>query len=285
MRLIAVTHEGLEKAAEIELGKFGAKTVAPGHVEVNAELKELVRARTIDKIVLPIAEFDFTGVDAIYKKLKETDLEYSPASFAIDAHVYGTDVKSVDVAKAAGKAFVEKYGWKVDLKNPALVIRVDVSEKVVAGVDMTKGSSLSKRAWAPEFDATIAAAMVILSGAKRIADPNCGDGTIVIEAGLLGAEALGVRPKESARKKIMSAGVEDKVKLALSMDVPFGPDMIITAFPDDVSFSLPAVFFSNKKLDCEILAELASGKIYRTRPSEAKQLQLLAPLAHKPTSA
>lgn len=257
MRLIAVTHEGLEDACAIELG---GSVVAPGHVEVESEVKALAKKRTVKKILMPLAVFDFS--EGIYEKLSSVKTEIKPSSFSIEPHVWGNSVRSVDVAKKAGQAFVDRYGWKVDLDSPALVFRVSVvGQKVVAGVDMTKGVDLSKRVWEPEHDPLIAAAMVLWSGAERIMDTDCGDGTVIIEAALLGKEALGIKPKQIAKDKILKSGADTRVKLAFDRDVPFQPEAIVTFGEGD--FDLPAVFFSARKHDTEVLAELKGGKIYR----------------------
>lgn len=273
MKLIAVTYEGLEKACQKELEQFNPKIVAAGHIECDGDIKTLAKMRTVDKILLPVATFDFVDKVDVYEKLKECKLEYSPKTFAIDPHVFKADIKSVALARSAGQAFVDNYGWKVNLGSPALVIRVSVEENlVVAGVDMTRGTHLSERVWKPDFDPIISAAMVLMSKGEKIVDPDAKDGSVIIEAALLGKEALGVNPKQSAKAKILQSGADNLIKLASSRKVPFEADTIVTAMPETFDFDLPAIFFSRKDLEYVVLAEVSGGRIYQANPKGQKSI-------------
>ncbi len=260
MELIAVTLPGLESACAEELE--GGDVLAPGHVGVEAEVKKLLKKRTVDKILLPIAFFDLE--EGIYDSLFSADASFSPKSFAVETKIWNSDLEGREVATEAGQAFVDRHNWEVDLNEPGLVVRVDVvGEKAICGVDMTKGMELSKRAWEPENNPLIAAAMVIWSGAESIVDPDCGDGTVVIEAALLGVDALGVNPKKNAVEKVMRAGADKRVKLAHSENVPFEAEAAVAFSPSEVP-ELPSVFFSGKKYDIPVLAEVKGGRVYRS---------------------
>jgi 23S rRNA G2445 N2-methylase RlmL len=165
-------------------------------------------------------------LEQIYSGVYDCDIPLG-ASFRVTCERVGKHgFTSIDVQRVAGKALVDKYGRKVDLKNPETVVRVDVARDLcIVGVQETK---VSLRVRYPRvfqhysaLNPVIAYAMLKLANVRsgdRVLDAFCGGGTIIIEAAQCweGLELLGIdiSPKsiEGAWGNSGVAGVKDRVK-------------------------------------------------------------------------
>ncbi len=116
-------------------------------------------------------------------------------TFRVTANRSGTHpFTSMDVAREAGAAIVERYGLGVDLTGYDVNIRVDIfDDTAIVGVQLTR-EPLSRRhakVYSPRaaLKTTVAYAMLHLArlpeGSGRLLDPFCGSGTILLEAGSL----------------------------------------------------------------------------------------------------
>jgi len=103
--------------------------------------------------------------------------------------------RRVDVQKAVESALISRYGWKIDLQNPTLEIRIDLEEdEALLGLRLT-GEMMRRRAYKvihipASLKPTVAYCMVLLSEPKPVdifVDPMCGAGTIPIERALAGS--------------------------------------------------------------------------------------------------
>jgi 23S rRNA G2445 N2-methylase RlmL len=100
----------------------------------------------------------------------------------------------VDVQQAVESAFIDRYGWRIDMQNPMLEFRMDVEEdEALLGLrltDETMRKRFYKVAHLPaSLKPTVAYCMVLLSEPAPtdvFADPMCGTGTIPIERAMSG---------------------------------------------------------------------------------------------------
>ena len=158
---------------------------------------------------------------------------------------------SIDVQRAAGKAIVDRFSSKVDLKHYDVEVRVDVvGEQCIVGIALTK-ESLHKRGYRV-FDhpaalkASIAYAMLRLAEPRAgniLVDPMCGSGTIPIEAALsmsmLNLELYGFDVNtiyiDGAKANAESAGVGKCIRFMCYdcriLDRLVTPDRIVTNPP------------------------------------------------------
>ncbi|MEM1585973.1 MAG: THUMP domain-containing protein [Candidatus Bathyarchaeia archaeon] len=186
--------------------------------------------RSIEHIIEVVGAFnvksDRCGLDQIYSGIYSLNIPLG-STFRVTCERVGShEYTSIDVQRVAGQALVDKYGRKVDLKNPETVVRVDVLHNLcIVGVQKTKTSLRIRYPRAFQhysaLNPVIAYAMLRTAGVRsgeRLLDPFCGGGTIIIEAAQVWSdlELIGVdiSPKsiEGAWKNAEAAGVRDKVK-------------------------------------------------------------------------
>jgi len=226
-----VLREASEKLNVIEVKpRFGN---VGGRVSLKipkSQIDKVFKLRSIEHIIQLIKVFEVSrsikGLDQIYSEVYECDVPLG-LTFRVTCERVGEhEFTSIDVQRVAGQALVDKYGRKVDLKNPETIVRVDVAHNLcIVGVQKTR---MSLRIRYPRvfqhysaLNPVIAYAMLKLAEVKsgdRVLDAFCGGGTIIIEAAqvwekldLLGVD---ISPKsiEGAWKNSEAAGVKDKVK-------------------------------------------------------------------------
>ncbi len=75
--------------------------------------------------VSPAVELDY---DDIFDYLEKTLSSYSPATFKVDTHRVDKSFPktSVEINEEIGAFVVEKFGWKVNLTSPELVIGIEI---------------------------------------------------------------------------------------------------------------------------------------------------------------
>jgi len=154
-----------------------------------------------------------------------------------------------ELRKKIGKEILEKTGKMVDLENPDTVIKIFDEGRIyfcreIAGID--RSSFEKRRAFQRPFShpttmhPRLARALVNLTGIKEketLADPFCGGGGILIEAGLIGAKIVGVDIKknlvEGCKKNLDYYGIKNYKLYNGDMNkVDFGKvDAVATDFP------------------------------------------------------
>ncbi|QOJ78195.1 methyltransferase [Infirmifilum lucidum] len=208
MKLLLTTVPGLEFIVKEEMSE------AYGHLDIHfnvltgrvfAEVKEpiarVLALRSVENIRF-ILEEDRTLEGAIERSLDEVrDLSKGLRTFAVHAERVTKEVgfTSLDLAREAGRILLEKLGLRVQLDAPDIVFYVEYDRGVYRfGVDITPFSTLRDRPYRKALHKSalnpiIAYAMCRLAGpARRILDPFCGSGTIVLEYLSLYPEAEGL---------------------------------------------------------------------------------------------
>ncbi|MEM0010466.1 MAG: THUMP domain-containing protein, partial [Candidatus Bathyarchaeia archaeon] len=167
-----------------------------------------------------------SGLDQIYSRVYGLNIPLG-STFRVTCERIGSHkFTSIDVQRVAGQALVDKYGRRVNLKNPETIVRVDVVHNLcIVGIQKTKMSLKIRYPRAFQhysaLNPVIAYSMLRIAGVRpgdAVLDPFCGGGTIIIEAAQVWSdlELIGVdiSPKsiEGALKNAEVAGVRDKVK-------------------------------------------------------------------------
>lgn len=214
-QLIAKTFAGLEDVLAKELNDLGAKNVkklirAVSFSGDNAMMyRANYRLRTALCILKPIAEFEASNEDELYKGIGTINwANYMKVddTLSVSAVTYSKIfTHSKYVALKTKDAIVDQFRRRtnkrpdVDTMNPTLAIDVHVSEKHVTVLLNSSGDPLFKRGYrqsggkAP-INEVLAAGMLMLSGwncQSDLMDPMCGSGTILIEAAMM---AYGIAP-------------------------------------------------------------------------------------------
>lgn len=229
-----VLEEALEKLdisdAKLRFGGVGGRVLLK---IPESQIDRVFTLRSIEHIILLIGTFeikgDREGLNQIYEGVYSLNVPLGSTFRVTCERVSVHEFTSVDVQRSAGQALVDKYGRKVDLKNPETIVRVDVAHNMcIVGIQMTRASLRIryKRAFHhySALNPVIAYAMLRIAGVKpgdKVLDAFCGGGTIIIEAAQVweGLELLGVdvSPKsiEGAWRNAEAAGVKDKVKFII----------------------------------------------------------------------
>lgn len=209
LNLIATTAFGLEAIVKRELAGLGydGRVVSPGWVRFRADRAAICRTnlwlRTADRVLIEMAKFEAKDFDTLYettRALPWTEWIGAEAAFPVIGRSIKSQLSSVPACqRAVKKAIVESLfaGHNVaHLPESGPVYRAEVAllkDQVTLTIDTT-GASLHKRGYrvgahgAP-LKETLAAAMVLLSFWKPerpLIDPFCGNGTIPIEAAMIG---------------------------------------------------------------------------------------------------
>ncbi len=209
-------------------------------IEVSeSKQKEILKLRSIYHVIKYVDKFEINksnkGLQDIYTKIKSIEIEElkNSQSFRVTAERFGNhEFTSIDIQKYAGKAIVEKYGKKVDLKNYETEVICDVIGKwCFVGIKLTR-ESLHKTRYRKVFEhpagikPPLAYAMIRLSGLREseiLLDPFCGGGTIPIEAAQTFGEkikilASDINPKyiEGAKLNAKEAGVIDLIEFKVA---------------------------------------------------------------------
>jgi len=197
------------------------------------DVQKLFKMRSIEHIIQIIETFTVkgkkSGLDEIYRGVYRLLIPLG-STFRVTCERIGShEYTSMDVQRVAGQAVVDKYGTKVNLKNPETIVRVDVAHDLcIVGIQLTR-TSLRIRyprvfQHPSALNPVIAYAMlryVDVQSGDRILDAFCGGGTIVIEAAQVwdSLEAIGldISPKsiQGAQKNSEAAKVKSKVKFIL----------------------------------------------------------------------
>jgi len=220
-RLELTTNPGLESLTLAELRERLA-VACPGaslrrrrtgirgrlHVESDAPALPLVGAatelRSIHHVLRPLAAFELdpdAGIGAVERAVRATAVPglWPDTRFRVTSRRFGEHpFRSVDVERAAGAILVERTGAPVDLTGHDLEVRVDVIERRIRIALQVTREALSFRH--PRryhqrvcLKPNVAYALLRLAGVgpstRVVADPFCGSGTILLEAGALAPRA------------------------------------------------------------------------------------------------
>lgn len=208
-RMIAKTLFGFEEQLAKELRNLGAGNVEVGvrNVAFDGDTGFMYKAnlclRTAIKIIKPIATFQVSGEDDLYKKIFRLDwTEYLSAedTFAIDATVFSDNfTHSLYVSQKTKDAIADKFREtdgkrpSVDVKNPDLRINIHIHKNQCNVSLDSSGASLHHRGYrtatniAP-INEVLAAGLLLLSGWDGqcdFIDPMCGSGTMLTEAAMI----------------------------------------------------------------------------------------------------
>lgn len=208
-RYFATVARGLESVAVKELTALGAKHIKPDFAGVHfaGDRALLYRvnlcARTIFRVLVPIAEFRCRHARELYRAIQNIDWRehLSPEqTLAIDCtggnrQLNHTHFTALQVKNAIVDQQRAQTGQRssVDAKSPDLRLNLRIyQQRGVLSLD-SSGSSLHRRGYrqamgqAP-LKETLAAALIQLTGWQGdvpFYDPLCGSGTLVLEAALL----------------------------------------------------------------------------------------------------
>jgi len=194
------------------------------------EAHKIFSLRSIEHVISLIKAFNVEaesdGLKRIYDEVYECDVPLGETFRVTCERVGEHEFTSIDVQRVAGQALVDKYGRKVNLKEPETIVRVDVAHDLcIVGVQETKTSLRIRYPRVFQhysaLNPVIAYAMLRVADVKpgdRVLDAFCGGGTIIIEAAqvwerldLLGID---ISPKsiDGAWKNSEAAGVRDRVR-------------------------------------------------------------------------
>ncbi len=205
-RFFAQTQDGVEDIAARELSKLGATDIHQAYrgLYFRADPASLYRinytSRLISRVLSPLVSFRCHNPDSLYTKARGIPWKdfFTPYhTFAIFGHVSHSNIKHSQYAglrlkDAIADYFREKHGQRpdIDRTNPDVWVNFYVeNNRAVISLD-TSGGSLHRRGYrkmtvkAP-MQEIVAASVVTLTewdGSKRLYDPMCGSGTLLIEA-------------------------------------------------------------------------------------------------------
>ena len=251
MRLALTTIEGVEDVAAKEAGELlRAAGIADADMEVRPDgvagvttvdagrpaeesWAALASMRSVEDVIALGCTFTSTKdltLPRIVAAVQEADLPAlaDAESYRVTCERRGThDFTSMDVERAGGAALGARFGRRVDLESPAVVVRVDVRQRQgLVGVLLNRGrlSMPSWRVYRPRVGLKphLAYAMLRIAqvdGGDRLLDPLCGSATIPIVAAtaypglrICGSDshAAGLA---GARRNARAAGVFERLAL------------------------------------------------------------------------
>ncbi len=207
--LFATASRGTEPLVAAELETLGAKKVRQGRggVTFMANLDEamrlIVHSRLAMRVLYPLGEFEAPGADGLYEAAVSVPWEdwlTTTSTFAVEATLTNSEhTHSGFVALKIKDGLVDRMRKvkgerpNVDTQSPDVQIVAHLNKtKLSLSLDLC-GDALFKRGYrikttpAP-LKETLAAAVLMASGytgEEPLADPMCGSGTIVIEAGYI----------------------------------------------------------------------------------------------------
>ncbi|MBK7863124.1 MAG: RNA methyltransferase [Archangiaceae bacterium] len=207
--LFATTARGTEELLAAELTALGAKKVRQdrGGVRFHANLDEALRivmwTRLAMRVLYPLGEFDAPGAEGLYeaaRKVPWAEHLSRDTTFAVEATLRDTEHNhsgfvALKVKDAIVDTMRDAIGSRpdVDTKDPAVRVVAHLRKTQLSlSLDLA-GEPLHRRGYREEttdapLKETLAAAMLAAAdyrGEEPFADPMCGSGTLVIEAGLI----------------------------------------------------------------------------------------------------
>lgn len=205
--IIVPTMFGIEAVCAREIRNLGYETkkVEDGRITFWGDAEAVARAniclRTAERVLIKVGEFSAVTFDELFEKNKALPWEnwitkhnaFPVKGFSRNSKLFSvSDCQSI-IKKSIVERLKQKYhvSW-FDEKGAVYQVQFSIIKDRVCLMIDTSGDGLHKRGYRRESNQaplkeTIAAAMVQLSfyrPGKCLADPFCGSGTILIEAGL-----------------------------------------------------------------------------------------------------
>ena len=207
--------KGLEAIAAEELKSLGAENICPEFTGVSftGDKTLLYRvnlwARTIFRVLVPIAEVRCVNREVLYKEVKKIPWQryFSPKN-TLAVSCTGSNEKlkhthytALQIKDAITEQQIEKFRYRsnIDTKNPDILINAHIqNNNCILSLD-SSGSSLHQRGYrlamgfAPLKETLAAAILEMAEYSPDIPflDPLCGSGTLPLEASL---KALNIAP-------------------------------------------------------------------------------------------
>jgi len=222
---------------------------------------------------------------------------HKPTTFACRTiNLSSAKIDSRSLEKRAGTALKEKWGAKVSLSKPALIVYLIVTDtKKYLGYSHNIPEPKRPRKpikYPHELDWKLSRAMVNLSGlreGKTLCDPFCGTGTILLEAQSMGIQGIGIDfdfemcgitkrnlAANSYKGTVINSTYHDIEKImdaidAILTDLPYGtasksstlPKKLIKDFVSIIPKKKKLVMMYKKGLDIEELSEAKKYEKYR----------------------
>ncbi|NES92175.1 MULTISPECIES: class I SAM-dependent RNA methyltransferase [Okeania] len=207
--------KGLEAIAAQELESLGAENVCPEFTGVSftGDKTLLYRvniwARTIFRVLVPIAEVRCVNREVLYKEVKKIPWQrYLSPKNTLAVSCTGSNEKlkhthytALQIKDAITEQQIEKFRYRsnIDTKNPDILINAHIqNNSCILSLD-SSGSSLHQRGYrlamgfAPLKETLAAAILEMAEYSPDIPflDPLCGSGTLPVEASL---KALNIAP-------------------------------------------------------------------------------------------
>lgn len=208
MKFIAKTFAGLEQATAAELAQIGGNDiqVIKRAVSFSGDMELLYKAnyycRTILRIVMPLAEFEFATNEQFYRSVFDIHFEDyldKEGSFCVHSVIRESIFSNSQYTSLLTKdAICDRFRYlyncrpDVDKDNPDVTIDVHIyRNKATVSLD-TSGISLHRRGYKTTrhnaaLNEVLAAGLIALSGWQcdcNLVDFMCGSGTILIEAAM-----------------------------------------------------------------------------------------------------
>src|SRR3989344_1188391 len=206
---IGVTFKGLE---EILKQDTKGKTIYPRRV--------LFSKGKLNSAILNydyVTSFNFKNEEEIYEKIKNLKIKINK-DFRVDCSREGNhNFNSQEIRQNIGEIIYSK-GNKVNLDNPGTIIYIDIIDNFcIIGLNPEKLKRNYKvRTSNNSLSASIAYSLLKLSKFnknKSLLDPFCSDGTILIEAGLIGGKKLYGLCQDTKNASINSKIAKVKINL------------------------------------------------------------------------
>ena len=255
-------------------------------IDSSAPLEKVARRATFVR---------FSGhVAGNFDSVRDADLQIPrPDTFACKVLNLSPDgIDTIELERAAGESFKKKWGSKVSLASPSLVLYIILTgTKKLLGYAYTLPEPKRPRKdhkFPHELEWKLARCMVNMSGAKEgqaICDPFCGTGSILLEAESMGIRTVGIdydpRMCKISERNLSANGYESRIinstydyvrKVAgdvdaIVTDLPYGiaskssadPKMIIRDFVSVIPDKTRLAIMYKKGFD---LPELGDAKKY-----------------------
>ncbi len=208
MKLLTTCAFGLEKLVKNELRKMNIWTeeISDGHIFFKGEMPDLIKAnlclRTAEKVFLILKSTTTNTFNELFDSIKDIEWEnyFNPDSkIIVNASRKNSTLHSLPTIQSISKkAIVKRFQEKFNLNQlPETGTNAEIHIFIINNIAHitlnSSGPALHKRGYrkttgnAP-IKETLAAAMVMFSDfeqTKKLIDPFCGSGTILIEAALL----------------------------------------------------------------------------------------------------
>ncbi len=212
-----------------------------------SNIHSLERLALIHEVSLHLFSGDFDNLDCLFDLLERIEIPNDKMCVRVK-NIGGKRVKSQELEKNLG-AILWRRGARISVSNPDKILRVYVSERFHLGwllYKTNKKQFLERRPDLKPFFRPgailprLARGLVNITAIKdgTILDPMCGTGTIIIEAGLIGLDFIGIEIFEKIAKgckmNLKHYNLPTNVIIGDAREMPLkdeSVDAIVTDFP------------------------------------------------------